>query len=97
MRYWARTIKWGLWGVFGPELVLFVAWKQYLSAKVVVERTRKPHGTNGRPLRETTNEKQVFILTMTARILDLDLMLRWYREQQKSHPATHIVVLPLGH
>lgn len=97
MRYWARTIKWGLWGVFGPELVLFVAWKQYLSAKVVVERTRKPHGTNGSPLRETTNEKLAFTVRMTAKILDVDLMLRWHREQQMSHHPTHMVMVPLGH
>lgn len=35
LNYWMRTIRWGFWGIFGPELVVFVAWKQFLSAKAI--------------------------------------------------------------
>jgi hypothetical protein len=28
-----RNLKWGLIGVFGPELVVFAAWRQYNSAE----------------------------------------------------------------
>ena len=34
---WLRNIWWGLTGVFGPELVVFIAWKQYLSARALVQ------------------------------------------------------------
>ena len=30
LHFWFRTCKWGLLGVFGPELVIFLAWKQLL-------------------------------------------------------------------
>lgn len=39
-RYWFRNIRWGLTGIFGPELVVFIAWKQYLSARAVVQKSR---------------------------------------------------------
>ena len=31
----------GLLGIFGPKLVIFLVWKQYLSAKDVVQRSQK--------------------------------------------------------
>src|SRR4030088_1682578 len=30
-----RNLKWGLIGVFGPELVVFAAWRQYNSAEAL--------------------------------------------------------------
>lgn len=30
---WWRNIKWGVIGIFAPELVVFAAWRQYNSAK----------------------------------------------------------------
>ncbi|KAL6717240.1 hypothetical protein ACLMJK_005155 [Lecanora helva] len=36
--FWMRTLRWALLGIFGPELVVFKAWKQYLSAKALVKR-----------------------------------------------------------
>ena len=38
--FWLRNIRWALLGIFGPELVVFIAWKQYLSAKAVVKRSQ---------------------------------------------------------
>ncbi|KAG9240113.1 hypothetical protein BJ878DRAFT_585146 [Calycina marina] len=32
---WMRNFKWGLIGVFAPELVVFAAWRQYNSAKAL--------------------------------------------------------------
>jgi hypothetical protein len=34
-RIWMRNIKWILVGVFGPELVVFAAWRQYVSARAM--------------------------------------------------------------
>jgi cytosine/uracil/thiamine/allantoin permease len=30
---WSRNVKWGMIGIFAPELVVFAAWRQYNSAK----------------------------------------------------------------
>jgi hypothetical protein len=32
---WLRNVKWGLVGIFAPELILFAAWKQWNSAKTL--------------------------------------------------------------
>lgn len=34
-QFWLRHVKWGLVGVFAPELVVFAAWRQYISANAV--------------------------------------------------------------
>ncbi|KAL8829996.1 MAG: hypothetical protein Q9191_001692 [Dirinaria sp. TL-2023a] len=46
VQFWLRNIRWALLGIFGPELVLFIAWKQYLSAKSLVRRAQ--NGFRGR-------------------------------------------------
>lgn len=33
LQTWMRNIKWGLTGIFAPELVVYAAWRQYNSAK----------------------------------------------------------------
>lgn len=38
---WKRNIKWGLIGVFAPELVVFAAWRQYNSAKQLCTEVRE--------------------------------------------------------
>lgn len=38
---WLRTSRWALTGIFAPELVLFVAWRQYISAKVLLDNIRE--------------------------------------------------------
>ena len=35
IRIWLRNIKWMFVGVFGPELVVFAAWRQYVSARTM--------------------------------------------------------------
>ncbi|RVX71197.1 hypothetical protein B0A52_04771 [Exophiala mesophila] len=35
VQYWLRTVRWILLGVFGPELVVFAAWRQYISARAM--------------------------------------------------------------
>lgn len=39
-RSWMRNIKWALLGIFGPEMVVFLAWQQYLSAKTLVQKSK---------------------------------------------------------
>lgn len=34
-QFWLRHVKWGLIGIFAPELVVFAAWRQYISASAV--------------------------------------------------------------
>lgn len=35
--------KWSFLGVFGPELVLYTAWRQYLSAKALQDLSELPY------------------------------------------------------
>ena len=60
--FWLRNIRWALLGIFGPELVVFIAWKQYLSAKAVVKRSqRKDDGES--PRQEYQTEKHSAMVT----------------------------------
>lgn len=34
-QYTLRYLKWSLLGLFGPELLIWVAWRQYISARVL--------------------------------------------------------------
>ena len=59
IQFWLRNIRWGLLGIFGPELVVFIAWKQYLSAKSIVRRAQLgPRGNSDRPINERLNLKK---------------------------------------
>ena len=44
IQFLTRNVRWALLGIFGPELVVFIAWKQYLSAKTIVKRAQKNIG-----------------------------------------------------
>ena len=56
---WLRNIKWGLLGIFGPELVVFIAWKQYLSAKSIGRRAQlDPRGNSERRNHDWRNVKK---------------------------------------
>ena len=46
LRRWLRTTKWVILGILGPELVVFVAWRQYVSA-TTLERAVKQVQTSG--------------------------------------------------
>lgn len=50
-RRWLRTTKWVILGILAPELVVFVAWRQYVSA-VTLERAVKQIQTNGEILED---------------------------------------------
>ena len=59
IQFWLRNIKWGLLGIFGPELVVFIAWKQYLSAKSIVRRAQSdPRGNSDRRNHERLKAKK---------------------------------------
>jgi hypothetical protein len=46
-------------GVFGPELVIFLVWKQYLSAKDMVQRSRKQANIKQIPKMEGWTDKHI--------------------------------------
>lgn len=59
IQFWLRNIRWGLLGIFGPELVVFIAWKQDLSAKSIVRRAQSgPRGNSDRRDHERLNVKK---------------------------------------
>lgn len=63
--FWLRNIRWALLGIFGPELVVFIAWKQYLSAKAVVKRSQsKDYGDSPRQKYQT--EKHTHMVAALA-------------------------------
>ena len=55
--FWLRNIRWALLGILGPELVVFIAWKQYLSAKAVTERSQRRNHEKDSPRHECQTEK----------------------------------------
>lgn len=65
IRFWLRNIRWALLGIFGPELVVFIAWKQYLSAKSIVKRSQDELHLRRSPLREEQVEKKKGMVTLT--------------------------------
>jgi hypothetical protein len=38
---WLRNLKWGVIGTFGPELVVFAAWRQYNSARTLCAEVKR--------------------------------------------------------
>lgn len=39
--YSYRYLKWSILGIFGPELVIWAAWRQYLSARCLTKTIRE--------------------------------------------------------
>lgn len=39
--YSYRYLKWSILGIFGPELVIWAAWRQYLSARCLTKMIRE--------------------------------------------------------
>ena len=46
---WLRNIKWGVIGIFAPELVVFAAWRQYNSAKALQTEVNQQIDAGGLP------------------------------------------------
>lgn len=67
--FWFRTCKWGLLGVFGPELVIFLAWKQLLSARDMVQRSQHHRPIRKHSRLDRLTEKQVIMVTF-VRVAD---------------------------
>lgn len=42
--YTLRYLKWSIVGLFGPELLIWVAWRQYLSARVLTQFVKEASG-----------------------------------------------------
>ncbi|KAL8856367.1 MAG: hypothetical protein Q9178_007058 [Gyalolechia marmorata] len=41
LRSWIETTKWVFFGILAPELMVFVAWRQYISAKALDRIVRR--------------------------------------------------------
>ncbi len=53
--YSCRYLKWSILGIFGPELVIWAAWRQYLSARCL---TKMIHEVRIRHEKATTAEQK---------------------------------------
>lgn len=63
--FWFRTCKWGLLGVFGPELVIWLAWKQLLSARDMVQRSQDHRPMRKHSRNDGLTEKRVIVVTIS--------------------------------
>ena len=54
LQSWIETIKWVVFGILAPELVVFVAWRQYVSA-MALDRIVKGLQERGRSLELPSN------------------------------------------
>ncbi len=92
-QFWLRNIKWGLLGIFGPELVIFIAWKQYLSAKTIVKRSQNQvHARKSNPQRGQIEKQTTVMLSLVCQSR-LYCLLRLRRNQSTAHHFA--VILPL--
>lgn len=51
--YGCRYLKWSLLGLLGPELVIWAAWRQHISARVLTKSIHEVHQLLLRRLKET--------------------------------------------
>ena len=57
-QFWMRNIRWGLLGIFGPELIVFIAWKQYQSANTIQKQSQGSINVASPALQEGQAEKR---------------------------------------
>ena len=58
LQFWVRNIKWALLGIFGPELIVFIAWKQYQSANTIRISSEGSINVESPALQESQIEKR---------------------------------------
>lgn len=59
LQSWIETTKWVVFGILAPELVVFVAWRQYVSAMTldrIVKGLQESDQASGTPLDQTPND-----------------------------------------
>ncbi|EHK19971.1 uncharacterized protein TRIVIDRAFT_192994 [Trichoderma virens Gv29-8] len=54
IEYTYRYLKWSVLGIFGPELVIWAAWRQFISARTLTKFIKKVRSNNGRNLQQWT-------------------------------------------
>ena len=62
LQSWIETTKWVVFGILAPELVVFVAWRQYVSAMTldrIVKGLQESDQASGTPLDQTPNDVKV--------------------------------------
>lgn len=76
-QFWLRNIKWVLLGIFGPELVIFIAWKQYLSARTIVKRAQTQlYARQSIPHQEQDNKQTTMVKLSSIRPSSVCFLLR---------------------
>ena len=66
--FWLRNIRWALLGIFGPELVVFIAWRQYLSAKAIAKKSQSINSGRDSSEQECQTEKPKPMVTELWRL-----------------------------
>lgn len=93
-QFWLRNIKWGLLGIFGPELVIFIAWKQYLSAKTIMKTSQDElHTGNSISQRGQVEKQSTMVMLSPVCQPKICYLLRWRRDQSIAHHRA--LTLPL--
>ena len=62
LQSWIETTKWVIFGILAPELVVFVAWRQYVSAMAldrIVRGLQESDQPSGDTLDQSTNDTKV--------------------------------------
>ena len=64
LQSWIETTKWVVFGILAPELVVFVAWRQYVSAMTldrVVRGLQESDQSSGNLLGQSSNNTKVVV------------------------------------
>lgn len=64
LQSWIETAKWVVFGILAPELVVFVAWRQYLSAMAldrIVRGLQESDQPSGKTLDRNPNDTMVVL------------------------------------
>lgn len=64
LQSWIETTKWVIFGILAPELVVFVAWRQYVSAMAldrIVRGLQESDQPSGKTLDQSTNDSKVVL------------------------------------
>ena len=64
LQSWIETTKWVIFGILAPELVVFVAWRQYVSAMAldrIVRGLQESDQPSGKTLDQSTKDTKVVL------------------------------------
>ncbi|KAK3684044.1 hypothetical protein B0T22DRAFT_431849 [Podospora appendiculata] len=73
VRYTWRYLKWSLLAVFGPELVVWAAWRQHISARTLTSKIRALAGSGSQVANLTWSMTHSFYAGMGGFAIDIDM------------------------